>query len=245
MENQTTAIAVPANNTAPVKAAVICLILAWVFALLPIPFISMMGMIAMNIVAFILAIICMSKSAVKHGVGVLVGSLIGTPIMYFLGLALFGSVLGNAMTGYNKRAAEVAQSKQQTQAKQQAPAKTKDAEDESVKASEMVGKWKGQFIYSNGVKADFTMTMANPSGNLINGNMTEVDPNTNQSVSSIISGDFTPPINSIIFKQRYSGQPEEATCAGEYSVSTKLLRGTCSVGGQAAAFEAKKETGWL
>lgn len=245
MENQTTAIAAPAINSAPVKAANICLILAWVFALLPIPFISMTGMIAMNIVAFILAIICMSKSAVKHGVGVLVGSLIGTPIMYFLGLALFGSVLGNAISsGYNKRAAQVAQSKQQAPVKQQAPAKSKEA-DESVKASEMAGKWKGQFIYSNGVKANFTMTMANPSGNLINGNMTEVDPNTNQSVSSIISGDFTPLINSIIFKQRYSGQSEEATCAGEYIVSTKLLRGTCSVGGQGAAFEAKKETGWL
>lgn len=244
MENQTTAIAAPAINSAPVKAAVICLILAWVFALLPIPFISMTGMIAMNIVAFILAIICMSKSAVKHGVGVLVGSLIGTPIMYFLGLALFGSFLGNTMTGYSKHAAQVAQSKQQAQAKQQTPAKSKDA-DESVKASEMVGNWKGKFIYPNGVKADFTLTMANPSGNLINGNMTEVDPNTNQSVSSIISGDFTPLINSIIFKQRYSGQPEEAACAGEYIVSTKLLRGTCSVGGQGAAFEAKKETGWL
>lgn len=239
MENQTTAIAAPAINTAPVKAAVICLILAWVFALLPIPFISMMGMIVMNIAAFILAIICMSKSAVKNGVGVLVGSLIGTPIMYFLGLAILGAGLSNAMTGYNKRAAQVAQSKQQ------APAKIKEAEDESVKASEMAGKWKGQFIYSNGVKANFTMTMANPSGNLINGNMTEVDPNTNQSVSSIISGDFTPLINSIIFKQRYSGQPEEATCAGEYIVSTKLLRGNCSVGGQGAAFEAKKESGWL
>lgn len=115
----------------------------------------------------------------------------------------------------------------------------------SVKASEIAGKWKGQFIYPNGVKAEFTMTLTNPSGGLMNGDMTELDPNTKQSVSSIISGDFIPSINGFTFKQRYSGQPEEATCAGEYSVSTKLLRGTCSVGGQAAAFEAKKETGWL
>ena len=236
MENQTTAVAIPTSNSAPVKAAIICLVLAWVFALLPIPFISMTGMIAMNIVAFILAIICMSKSAVKNGVIVLVGSLIGTPIMYFLGLALFGSVLGNAMTGYNKRAAQVAQSKQQAQAKPREAANTPSG------ATELAGKWKGQFVYPNGVKADFKMTLANPSGNLINGDMSEIDPNTKQPVSSVISGNVSQ--NTVAFKQIYSGQLE-ATCSGQYSETSKQMTGRCSVGNMSADFTAKKNMGWL
>lgn len=235
MENQTT-IDVSAKNMAPVKAAVICLILAWVFALLPIPFISMMGMIVMNIAAFILAIICMSKSAVKHGVGVLAGSLIGTPIMYFMGLALMSAGVASAITGHSKRTA------QETQPKQQAQAKSQEAASTSDEALDMAGKWKGQFVYPNGAKADFTMTLANPSGHLISGDMTEVDPNTKQSLGSVISGNASQ--GAIAFKQIYSGQPEVA-CSGQYLDSSKQIKGVCSVGNQSAEFVAKKETGWL
>lgn len=230
MENQSVS-AVPVANSAPVKAAVICLIIAWVFALLPIPFISMMGMIVMNVAAFILAIICMSKSAVKHGVGVLIGSLIGTPIMYFLGLAILGAGIGNAISGHSKQVAQSAHAKQKSQS------------DEPVKASEFSGKWKGQFAYPNGAKAEFTLTLNNPSGNLVNGDMSEVDPSTKQLVSSIVSGEIES--DMIEFTQRYSGQSQEATCTGQYSKISKQILGRCGAGNQYADFTAKKETGWL
>lgn len=233
MENQTAVIS--ASNSAPVKAAVICLILAWIFALLPIPFISMMGMIAMNIVAFILAVICLTKSAVKPGVGVLVGSLVVTPLMYFLGLAVLSAGLGGVIEGYNHRAAQVAQSKLQGQ--------SSDVADASVNASDFAGKWKGQFSYSHGVKADFTLTLANPTGNVINGDMLEIDPNTKKSVSSIVSGEVT--ANTFHVTQKYSGQSQEAVCLGQYSASSKQLAGACTIGKQSAEFSAKKESRWL
>lgn len=236
MENQTTTVAVPVTNTAPVKAAVICLVLAWVFALLPIPFISMMGMVVMNIAAFILAIICMSKSAVKPGVGVLAGSLVGTPIMYFVGLGLMSVGVANALVDHSKVAAQVQRSAPQVENSASANA--------AIGASELAGKWKGHFVYPNGVKAEFTMTLANPNGSLINGDMSEVDPNTKQSVSSVISGNFGSASNTLAFKQVYSGQPE-VECTGKYTGDSKQIIGVCSAGNIRADFVAKKEGGWL
>ena len=92
------------QSAAPVKVAAICLALAWVFALLPIPFISFGGMLVSNMAAFILAILCMSRNSVKSGIGVLAGSLIGTPIMYFIGLAVLASGFAHAPNSYGKRA---------------------------------------------------------------------------------------------------------------------------------------------
>lgn len=238
MENQTTAVAASITNTAPVKAAVICLALAWVFALLPIPFISMMGMVVMNIAAFILAIICMSKNAVKPGVGVLAGSLVGTPIMYFVGLGLMSAGIASAVTAHTKQVAQTPPIQPQSQIQEPAPSST------SADASELAGKWKGHFVYPNGIKADFTMTLANPNGSLINGDMNEIDPNTKQSVSSVISGNFGQAPNTLIFKQVYSGQPD-VECKGQYAADTKQIAGACSAGNIRADFVAKKETGWL
>lgn len=238
MENQTTAVTSPITNSAPVRAAVICLVLAWVFALLPIPFISMMGMIAMNIAAFVLAIICMSKNAVKPGVGVLAGSLVGTPIMYFIGLGLMSAEIASAVADHSKQVAQVSQSKPKAQIQNSVAAST------SAGASELAGKWKGHFVYPNGIKADFTMTLANPNGSLISGDMSEIDPNTKQSVGSVISGNFGQPPNTLAFKQVYSGQPE-VECMGQYAAASKQISGTCSAGNIHADFVAKKETGWL
>ncbi|OGS87753.1 MAG: hypothetical protein A2061_06800 [Gallionellales bacterium GWA2_59_43] len=238
MENQTTTVAVPVTNAAPVKAAVICLVLAWVFALLPIPFISMMGMVVMNIAAFILAIICMSRSAVKPGVGVLAGSLVGTPIMYFVGLGLMSVGVANALIDHSNAAAQVQRSSPQAQINNSASANA------SIGASELAGKWKGHFVYPNGAKADFTMTLANPNGSLINGDMSEVDPNTKQSVSSVISGNFGNVPNTLAFKQVYSGQPE-VECTGKYAGDSKQIIGVCSAGNLRVDFVAKKEGGWL
>jgi len=103
MQNSTSQI-IP-QSTAPIKSAVICLMLAWFFALLPIPFISFGGMIVFNIAAFILAILCMSRNSVKSGIGILAGSLIGTPIMYFIGLAILAAGLTHSLNNHDKGAA--------------------------------------------------------------------------------------------------------------------------------------------
>ena len=216
MENQ--AVAPSPTNSAPVKAAVVCLILAWIFALLPIPFISMMGMIAMNIVAFILAVICLTKSAVKPGVGVLVGSLVVTPLMYFLGLAVLGAGLGGVVEGYNHRAAQVAQSKK----------------------SVLEGKWTGQFTYEKGAKADFKMTVTSvdtADKDAFSGKMSETDPRSKRLVHSTFSGSQLG--NNVIFTQKYSGQPD-VTCSGTLN-GDRIETGTCVVGAQSAAFVASKE----
>lgn len=241
MEPQTAINTATPANTAPVKAAVICLILAWIFALLPIPLISMMGMTVMNVAALILAVICMSKSAVKQGVGILAGSLVGTPIMYFLGLALMSAGIlsagvASAITDHSNRTAQSTQPKQQPKTIPQETANAPSG------AKELAGKWKGQFTYKNGAKADFTMTLANPNGSLINGDMSEIDPNTKQSISSVISGNVSQ--DAVSFKQVYSGQPE-VTCSGKYSKISNQITGQCSVSNMSADFTAKKETGWL
>ena len=233
MENQTTF----AINTAPVKAAIICLVAAWGFALLPIPFISMMGMAVMNVVALILAIICMSKNAVKHGVGVLVGTLIGTPIMYFLGLAILGGAIGGAASSYGNYNQKIAAEKAKVKVKETPPVLA-----ESVDSSDLVGEWNGQFTYPSGVKADFKMTLANPNGSLLSGDMSEVDPSTKKMVGSVISGNVSR--GEISLKQVYSGQ-QEASCSGRYVDSSKQIVGQCSAGNVSAAFTATKKTGWL
>ncbi len=229
MENQATV----TTNTAPVKAAIICLVVAWIFALLPIPFLSMMGMVVMNLVAFILAIICMSKNAVKHGAGVLIGTLVGTPIMYFLGLAILGGAIGGAASSYSNYNQKVASAK----AKEVPPVVA-----ESVNSSDLAGEWSGQFTYPNGVKADFKMTLANPNGSLLSGDMSEVDPSTKQMVNSVISGNVSR--GEISLKQVYSGQ-QEASCAGRYVDLSKQIVGQCSAGNVSASFTATKKTGWL
>ena len=82
-------------SKAPVKAMWICMIIAWVFFLLPIPgTIFIAGPV--NLAAFILAIICLVRSNVLHGVLGLIGTSIGSTIIYFIGLALFAVTVAGA-----------------------------------------------------------------------------------------------------------------------------------------------------
>lgn len=209
MENQD--VAKLSGNSSLVKSAIICLVLAWIFALLPIPFISMTGMTVMNIVAFVLAIICLTKNAVKAGVWVLIGSLIGTPLMYFLGLAILGAGLGSAVSGYGKHVAQ-------------------------TEESALAGDWTGQFTYDNGAKADFKMVLKGARKDAFSGNMSETDPRSKQSVHSTISGNLVD--STIIFTQKYRGQPD-VTCSGLYKANTIEL-GTCVAGTQSVTFTARK-----
>lgn len=92
------------------RAAWITLILAWVCFLVPFPGLGMFIGWPLNLVAFILAIVAMGAGGAMKGLLQLLGSLIVSPIIYFIGLALFGWLLSkDSYNDYTQRAASVQQ----------------------------------------------------------------------------------------------------------------------------------------
>lgn len=81
-------------RSAPVKATWICLVIAWVLFLVPVPGLGMFGGWPLNLVAFILAIVVMTRGKVVPGLIPLLASVIISPIVYFVGLAIFTAVVG-------------------------------------------------------------------------------------------------------------------------------------------------------
>ena len=76
----------------PVKAGWMCLIVAWIFFLIPIPGVGIIGW-ALNLAAFIIAIIVMVKGRVGAGVVLLVCAFVVSPLIYFVGLGILGHML--------------------------------------------------------------------------------------------------------------------------------------------------------
>lgn len=214
------------QNTAPVKAAFICLFLAWAMAILPIPFVSWWGMFTFNIIAFVLAIICMSKNAVKNGGMVLAGTIVGTPVMYFVGLAVMGGMAGSALSNAAK---EIQRAKTQ---------QSKDmASLSNIAVVDPSGKWEGKFTYPKGVEAQFTMSITTSRGNF-SGSLTEADPKTNQTVNSNISGSIKSN-RQIHFTQDFGAQYPKAKCDADYDATSKSMSGKCAAAGQSANFTAR------
>lgn len=84
-------------GTAPVTAGWVLLAVTWLMFLVPIPGLGLLGWVV-NLAAFIVAIIVMAKGETTHGVIQLVCSLVVSPFVYLIGLAvLFGTigVMGN------------------------------------------------------------------------------------------------------------------------------------------------------
>jgi hypothetical protein len=86
-------------NTAG-RAAWACLAIAWVCFLLPIPGIGLFIGWPLNLVAFILAIVAMSKRGTGAGLVPLLASLIVSPIVYFVGLAVLAGMISAAGTAH-------------------------------------------------------------------------------------------------------------------------------------------------
>ena len=105
--------ATPATKPAPVKATWICLIIAWVLFLLPIPGVGMFVGWPLNLVAFILAIVVMTRGLTGKGLIPLIASLVVSPIIYFIGLAVLAgaAVSGDAYKDYKARAEAVSAAK--------------------------------------------------------------------------------------------------------------------------------------
>ena len=93
--NASEAGAAPQGNTAG-RAAWICLAIAWVTFLVPIPGIGLFVGWPLNLVAFILAIVAMSKHGAGAGLWQLLASLIASPIVYFVGIAVLAGFFGAA-----------------------------------------------------------------------------------------------------------------------------------------------------
>lgn len=81
-----------AEPAAPLKAAWICLGMAWFACLLPIPGLSTLAATVFNIAAIVLAIIVIVRKRIAAGIVLLVCATLGTAIVYFAGAAL-GAVL--------------------------------------------------------------------------------------------------------------------------------------------------------
>lgn len=85
----------PSTNTAG-RAAWICLVIAWVTFLLPIPGIGVVIGWPLNLVAFILAVVAMSKLGAGAGIWPLLASLVASPVIYFIGVAILVGSFGDA-----------------------------------------------------------------------------------------------------------------------------------------------------
>jgi len=88
--------AVERSNQGPVKATWIVLLLAWAMFLLPVPFTGIFIGWPLNLVAFILSIVVMTKGNTKSGLILLLLTLVASPVIYFLVMPL---LYGAAMVG--------------------------------------------------------------------------------------------------------------------------------------------------
>ena len=82
-----------AENSAG-KAAWICLVIAWIAFIVPIPGTGLFIGWPLNLVAFILAIVAMSKSGAGAGLWQLLASLLVSPVIYLVGLGLLAGIIG-------------------------------------------------------------------------------------------------------------------------------------------------------
>ncbi|HEY4583945.1 MAG TPA: hypothetical protein VIG88_13965 [Lysobacter sp.] len=97
-----------APRTAPVKATWVCLAIAWLTFLLPIPGIGLFIGWPLNLVAFVLAIVVMSRGYTAKGLIPLISSLVVSPIVYFVGVAILAGAAGAASKSAETSAATTA-----------------------------------------------------------------------------------------------------------------------------------------
>lgn len=84
---------IEAPRAAPIKATWVCLVLAWVLFLVPVPGAGLFVGWPLNLVAFILAIVVMARGRTAGGLIPLICSIVVSPIVYFVGLAIFGATV--------------------------------------------------------------------------------------------------------------------------------------------------------
>ncbi|MFC3816539.1 hypothetical protein [Lysobacter sp. GCM10012299] len=137
-----------APNTAG-KAAWICLAIAWVAFLAPLPLTSWIVGWPLNAVGFVLAIVAMSKLGARAGLWPLIASLIVSPVVYFIGLALFAGGVAATAASANAQLEQ-----QRTEVMASAPVAAVSASDlfESYDANEVAAEalYKGKRLEVRG-----------------------------------------------------------------------------------------------
>lgn len=95
--------------SAPIKAGWIVLAVAWLCMLVPIPGLGLFLGWPLNLVAFIIGIVVIVKGSTGQGIAQIAASIIITPAVYFISLAIFAGMVGGAAA----EGARVAEEKKQ------------------------------------------------------------------------------------------------------------------------------------
>ncbi|MGH8464279.1 MAG: OB-fold protein [Pseudomonas sp.] len=132
-------------NTAG-KAAWILLAIAWICFLLPLPGSGVFIGWPVNLVAFILAIVAMSKGGTRKGLIQLLLSLVASPVIYFIGTMLFVGAVGAAADQSAKSAAAGKAASKEVAMEQ---ADTVPVERIAVTATELYNDYKANEIAAN------------------------------------------------------------------------------------------------
>ncbi len=82
----------PMTAKAPALAMWICLILSWIFLALPVPFTVVLG-VPFGFAGLVLAIVCLVRGAILHGVLGLFGAFVVAPVCYVIGVAMMGMLM--------------------------------------------------------------------------------------------------------------------------------------------------------
>ncbi len=96
----------PAAKRPPVVAMWICLVLAWIALVAPVPFTVVAGL-PLTIIALVLAVMCLRRGRKLQGILGCIGSTVVSAIAYAIGLLLLTVIVGGELReDYLRRAAE-------------------------------------------------------------------------------------------------------------------------------------------
>ncbi len=220
--NQDIQVVQPREVKAPKLMAVICLLLAWFFAVLPVPIISTLLTIAFNVSAFILAIICLSRNTLTLGISVLVGTIF-TFVLYFFS---YPFLIGSAFLSSMKEHRIPAASQHITTSGIGTEASTN-------------GTWNGEYFYSTMPSVKFSVELKEDNRKSISGQSKEIvhlDANE-QTIEAewigirtgrFVKLDKTFMLNGTKQKIRYEGNlsTDQSTISGNWSILGTGRKGT-------------------
>lgn len=98
------------KKKAPVAVAWTCLVLAWAFMVLPIPLVSSVFGWGLNLAAFILSIVVISRGAKGSGIVMIASTLVVSPVVYFIGLTFFAAIIDSGKSRSSAESDKISES---------------------------------------------------------------------------------------------------------------------------------------